>query len=30
MNGAPENRDLELFLARRAKGLPVESPGVRR
>ncbi len=28
--GAPEYRDLELFLAWRAKGLPVESPGVRR
>ncbi len=28
--GAPEYRDLELFLAWRAKGLPVETPGVRR
>lgn len=28
--GAPEYRDLELFLAWRAKGLPLETPGVRR
>jgi sulfur-oxidizing protein SoxA len=28
--GAPEHRDLELYLAWRAGGLPVESPGVRR
>lgn len=28
--GAPEYRDLELFLAWRAQGLPIETPGVRR
>ena len=28
--GSPEYRDLELFLAWRAQGLPVEAPGVRR
>jgi sulfur-oxidizing protein SoxA len=28
--GAPEYRDLELYLAWRAAGLPVETPGVRR
>jgi len=28
--GAPELVDLELFLAWRAKGLPIEAPGVRR
>ena len=28
--GAPELLDLELFLARRGAGLPLESPGVRR
>jgi len=28
--GAPELLDLELYLAWRASGLPVESPGVRR
>ena len=28
--GAPEHRDLELYLAWRAGGLPIESPGVRR
>jgi len=28
--GAPEYLDLELFLAWRARGLPVETPGVRR
>src|SRR5207302_837223 len=28
--GAPEYLDLELFLAWRAQGLPVETPGVRR
>lgn len=28
--GAPEHRDLELYLAWRAQGLPIESPGVRR
>lgn len=28
--GAPEYRDLELFLAWRAQGLPIEAPGVRR
>lgn len=28
--GAPEHRDLELFLSWRAQGLPVEAPGVRR
>jgi L-cysteine S-thiosulfotransferase len=28
--GAPELLDLELFLAWRARGLPVETPGVRR
>jgi sulfur-oxidizing protein SoxA len=28
--GAPELTDLELYLAWRANGLPVESPGVRR
>jgi sulfur-oxidizing protein SoxA len=28
--GAPEYRDIELFLAWRARGLPVETPGVRR
>ena len=28
--GAPEYRDLELFLSWRAQGLPIETPGVRR
>jgi len=28
--GAPEYRDLELYLAWRAQGLPIETPGVRR
>jgi sulfur-oxidizing protein SoxA len=28
--GAPEYRDLELFLAWRAKGLSIETPGIRR
>jgi len=28
--GAPEYRDLELYLAWRAQGLPIEAPGVRR
>ena len=28
--GAPELTDLELYLAWRANGLPIESPGVRR
>jgi sulfur-oxidizing protein SoxA len=28
--GAPELTDLELYLAWRASGLPIESPGVRR
>ena len=28
--GAPEYRDLELFLAWRGQGLPIETPGVRR
>lgn len=28
--GAPEYRDLELYLAWRARGLPIETPGVRR
>lgn len=28
--GAPEHRDLELYLAWRAQGLPIETPGVRR
>jgi sulfur-oxidizing protein SoxA len=29
-NGAPEYLDLELYLAWRAQGLPIETPGVRR
>lgn len=28
--GAPEHRELELYLAWRAQGLPIETPGVRR
>lgn len=28
--GAPEYLDLELFMAARASGLPIETPGVRR
>jgi hypothetical protein len=28
--GAPELTDVELYLAWRANGLPIESPGVRR
>jgi len=28
--GAPEYLDLELFIASRANGLPIETPGVRR
>ncbi|HET6492511.1 MAG TPA: hypothetical protein VFG44_06015 [Burkholderiales bacterium] len=28
--GSPEFLDLELFLAWRAHGLPIETPGVRR
>jgi sulfur-oxidizing protein SoxA len=28
--GSPEYLDLELYLAWRAQGLPVETPGVRR
>jgi hypothetical protein len=28
--GATEHRDLELFLAWRAQGLSIETPGVRR
>ena len=28
--GSPEYLDLELYLAWRAQGLPIETPGVRR